>query len=70
MRKQRDILQDFRDGERLSDAELEFLRDDMRKLSSLANDYGELFSLAGTYAFRVALDCDSYLRARTDKTNT
>jgi hypothetical protein len=69
MRKPADILRDFRDGEKLSDAELEFLRGDMQKLSSLSNDYGELFALTGSYAFRVAMDCESYLRARAEMRN-
>jgi hypothetical protein len=67
MREPAKILADYREGNHLSDAELQFLMDSMRGIASALSNYGDLFALQARYAVMVANSCDSFLRSRIER---
>jgi hypothetical protein len=59
-----ELLKKYRNGDRLDDGELSVLKSDMKALSAIAYDYGDVFRLAAMYANRVMLDCSDFERNR------
>lgn len=66
MRSQLQVLQAYRDGDRLTDEELTALANDMMALAAAASPYGDMFRLQAVYARGVADACIGYLKARRD----
>lgn len=61
------ILEAYRRGDRLTDEELKILARKMGELSDLCNDFGEMFTLQGSYAEKVRHDCREFLRNRSER---
>lgn len=61
----KELLIRYRDGNLMSNEELEFLRIEMQNLGDLSMKFGDIFLLQAIYAHKVARACASYLRARS-----
>lgn len=64
MRKPHEIFDAYRNGNRLTNDELQALGWDMAQLAAISIKYGDLFGLTFAYARMVEQDCRSFLAAR------
>jgi hypothetical protein len=67
MRRVSELLRDYRNGDRLTDDELECLETYMNTAADALLDLGDLFVLPQAYARKVAMDCRSFLNARNER---
>lgn len=66
MRHVETLLKTYQLGDRLSDAELEYLGTEAQKLADSCWLFGEMFRLQAVYAEKVARDCREYLASRQE----
>lgn len=66
MRRVSELLRDYRNGDRLTDDELECLETYMNNAANALLDLGDLFVLPQAYARKVAMDCRSFLNSRCE----
>jgi hypothetical protein len=61
------VLDRYRQGDRLTDDELNMLHAKMQHLSDVSSEFGDIFTLQRAYAQKVADDCLDYKNSRAER---